>query len=228
MVIVGAGWIGLEAAAAARTAGSSVTVVEPPPGALHGVLGPELARKFADLHRAHGVDFRFGESAAEFLAEAPGPRRSGRSSPRPARSCPPTWSSSASARCPTTASPGRPGLSVDNGVVSDSALRTVRPGHLRRRRRGQLATCRCSAATCGWSTGPTRSTAARRRPASMLGQQVEYNRVPYFYTDQYDLGMEYSGLPVPGGYDQVVYRGDADAPGVHRVLAQRAAGWSRA
>ena len=43
----------------------------------------------------------------------------------------------------------------------------------------------------------------------MLGQQVEYNRVPYFYSDQYDLGMECSGLPLPGSYDQVLYRGDS-------------------
>src|SRR6185437_8656506 len=64
VVIVGAGWIGLEAAAAARTAGSSVTVLEPQPSALYGVLGPELGGKFADLHRSHGVEFRFGESAA--------------------------------------------------------------------------------------------------------------------------------------------------------------------
>jgi 3-phenylpropionate/trans-cinnamate dioxygenase ferredoxin reductase subunit len=44
----------------------------------------------------------------------------------------------------------------------------------------------------------------------MLGQDVAYDRVPYFYTDQYDLGMEYSGYVEPGGYDQVVFRGDAD------------------
>jgi 3-phenylpropionate/trans-cinnamate dioxygenase ferredoxin reductase subunit len=42
----------------------------------------------------------------------------------------------------------------------------------------------------------------------MLGQPVEYNRVPYFYSDQYDLGMECAGLPLPGTYDQVAYRGD--------------------
>src|SRR6202034_86222 len=54
VVIVGSGWIGLEAAAAARTAGSAVTILEPQPGALHGALGPELGGKFADLHRAHG------------------------------------------------------------------------------------------------------------------------------------------------------------------------------
>jgi 3-phenylpropionate/trans-cinnamate dioxygenase ferredoxin reductase component len=48
-------------------------------------------------------------------------------------------------------------------------------------------------------------TAAR----AMLGHDVAYDRVPYFYTDQYDLGMEYSGYVEPGGYDQVVFRGDA-------------------
>src|ERR1700761_6530854 len=77
VVIVGAGWIGLEAAAAARTAGSSVTVLEPQPGALYGVLGPEVGAKFAELHRSHGVEFRFQESAAEFLAARPGTGRVG-------------------------------------------------------------------------------------------------------------------------------------------------------
>ena len=42
----------------------------------------------------------------------------------------------------------------------------------------------------------------------MLGQDVSYDRVPYFFTDQYDLGMEYSGLGGPG--DTVVYRGNPD------------------
>ena len=41
----------------------------------------------------------------------------------------------------------------------------------------------------------------------MLGQAVVYDRVPYFYTDQYDLGMEYSGYVEPDGYDSVVFRG---------------------
>jgi 3-phenylpropionate/trans-cinnamate dioxygenase ferredoxin reductase subunit len=45
----------------------------------------------------------------------------------------------------------------------------------------------------------------------MLGQAVAYDRVPYFYTDQYNLGMECSGLPEPGTYDQVAYRGDREA-----------------
>src|SRR5207248_1370023 len=66
LVIAGAGWIGLEAAAAAREAGCEVTVAEPAPSALHHALGPELGGMFADLHREHGVTFRFGEGVAEF------------------------------------------------------------------------------------------------------------------------------------------------------------------
>src|SRR3984957_17095879 len=77
VVIVGAGWIGMEAAAAARTAGASVTVLEPQPTALYRVLGPELGEKFARLHRSHGVEFRFEESAAEFRAAGPGSDRVG-------------------------------------------------------------------------------------------------------------------------------------------------------
>ena len=42
----------------------------------------------------------------------------------------------------------------------------------------------------------------------MLGQDAHYEELPYFYTDQYDLGMEYAGYVDPGGYDEVVFRGD--------------------
>ena len=66
VVVVGAGWIGLETAAAARTHGAEVTVVEIDSLPLRRVLGDEVAQVFADLHRAHGVEFRFGEKAVEF------------------------------------------------------------------------------------------------------------------------------------------------------------------
>ena len=65
VVIAGAGWIGLETAAAAREYGCEVTVVEPERTALHRSLGPELGEVFADLHRSHGVTFRFGEGLSE-------------------------------------------------------------------------------------------------------------------------------------------------------------------
>ena len=56
-----------------------------------------------------------------------------------------------------------------------------------------------------WANALHQPQAAAR---AMLGQHVSYDRVPYFYTDQYDLGMEYSGYAEPDGYDEVVFRGD--------------------
>jgi 3-phenylpropionate/trans-cinnamate dioxygenase ferredoxin reductase subunit len=58
-----------------------------------------------------------------------------------------------------------------------------------------------------WANALNQPQAAAR---AMLGQDVSYDRMPYFFTDQYDLGMEYSGYAEPGGYDQVVFRGDVD------------------
>jgi len=65
LAIIGAGWIGLEVAAAARAAGTTVTVIEMADLPLLGVLGPELARVFADLHVGNGVDLRLGRQLGE-------------------------------------------------------------------------------------------------------------------------------------------------------------------
>ena len=127
VVIVGAGWIGLEAAAAARTAGSSVTIVEPQPGALHRVLGPELGGKFADLHRAHGVEFRFEESAAEFLAAGPGSAKVGSVVTTAGAELPADVVVVGIGVVPNDGLAKSAGLDVDNGVVTDSALRTSDP-----------------------------------------------------------------------------------------------------
>jgi 3-phenylpropionate/trans-cinnamate dioxygenase ferredoxin reductase subunit len=210
VVIVGASWIGLETAAAARTAGAAVTVLEPQPGALHTALGPELGAKFADLHRAHGVEFRFGESAAEFLAAGPGSANVGSAVTTAGVELPADVVVVGIGVVPNDELARAAGLEVDNGVVTDAALRTSNPHifavgdvassylpllgrHLRIEH---------------WSNALNGGKAAA---TSMLGQPVDYNRVPYFFSDQYDLGMECSGLPLPDSYDQVVYRGDADA-----------------
>jgi 3-phenylpropionate/trans-cinnamate dioxygenase ferredoxin reductase component len=210
VVIVGAGWIGLEAAAAARTAGSSVTIVEPLPGALHRVLGPELGDKFADLHRAHGVTFRFGESAAEFLAEGPGSAKVGKVVTTTGAELPADVIVVGIGAAPNDELAKSAGLDVDNGVVTDSALRTSDPDIFAA---GDVANSYLPLLgrhlrMDHWSNALNGGKAAAK---SMLGQPVEYNRVPYFYSDQYDLGMECSGLPLPGTYDQVVYRGDTTA-----------------
>ena len=202
VVVAGAGWIGLETTAAARTAECAVTVLEPQPGALHDQLGPELGAVFADLHRAHGVEFRFGEKAVEF---------------RPGMVI-----SSAGAEIPADvlvvgigAAPNddlaaRAGLETGNGVLTDGALRTsdasifaagdvANSFHPLLGRRVRVE---------HWANALNGGPAAAR---SMLGQSVRYDPVPYFYSDQYDLGMECAGLPSPGTYDQVLYRGDRAA-----------------
>jgi 3-phenylpropionate/trans-cinnamate dioxygenase ferredoxin reductase component len=206
VVIAGAGWIGLEVAAAAREAGCDVTVVEPEPGALYRALGPELGAVFTDLHREHGVTFRFGESVSELR----GPGEDGHVGE--------VITSSGAAvpadvvvvgigAVPNTALAAGAGLEVGNGVVVDAALRTsdtsiyaagdvANSYHPLLGRRVRVE---------HWANALNAGPAAAK---SMLGQDVTYDPVPYFFSDQYDLGMEAAGLPDPGTYDQVLYRGD--------------------
>jgi NADPH-dependent 2,4-dienoyl-CoA reductase/sulfur reductase-like enzyme len=215
VVILGAGWIGLETAAAARTAGASVTIVEPQPGALHSVLGPELGGKFAELHRRHGVKFRFGESAAELLAAGPGTPAAGPGTPKvgsvvtsAGAVLPADVVVVAIGVTPNDALAKSAGLEVDNGVLTDAALHTsdadiFAAGDVAN---SYLPLLGHHVRVDHWSNALNGAPAAAK---SMLGQDVEYNRVPYFFSDQYDLGMECTGLPSPGTYDQVVYRGDS-------------------
>lgn len=205
VVIVGSGWIGLETAAAASLAGCHVTVIEPQPTPLYYAIGPELGAVFTALHEAHGVEFRFGETAAEFHGDAAG--RVGSVLTSSGTVLPADVAIVAIGAGPNDGLARGAGLEISNGVVTDAALRTSDPDIYAA---GDVA---CSFLPLlgthvrveHWSNALNGGPAAAR---SMLGQEVEYNRVPYFFTDQYDLGMECSGLPSPGAYDQVVYRGD--------------------
>ena len=201
VVVAGAGWIGLETAAAARSADCPVTVLEPQPSALHDQLGPELGAVFGNLHEAHGAQFRFGERAVEF--------RPGMVITSSGAQIPADVLVVGIGAAPNDGLAARAGLEVDNGVLTDAALRTSDENIfaagdvansfnplLGRRVRVEH-----------WANALNGGPAAAR---SMLGQPVSYDRVPYFYSDQYELGMECAGLPEPGRYDQVVYRGDPD------------------
>jgi 3-phenylpropionate/trans-cinnamate dioxygenase ferredoxin reductase subunit len=209
IVTVGAGWIGLETAAAARTAGSHVTVVEPQPGALHAALGPELGAVFSALHEANGVEFRFGETAAEFHGDAAG--HVGSVVTTAGSVLPADAVVVAIGAVPSTGLASAAGLEVSSdGVVTDAALRTSAPDIFAA---GDVASSYNPllgrhVRVEHWSNALNGGPAAAR---SMLGHPVVYDRVPYFFSDQYNLGMECSGLPSPGSYDQVVYRGDRAA-----------------
>jgi 3-phenylpropionate/trans-cinnamate dioxygenase ferredoxin reductase subunit len=206
IAVIGAGWIGLEAAAAARTAGVEVTICETAGLPLLRVLGPEVAQVFADLHREHGVDLRFGVQVAEITTadgRASGVRLADGSHIE-ADAVIVGVGIVPNAQLAETA-----GLEVSNGVVVDAALRSSDPDIFAA---GDVASA--FHPVLGrhirvehWANALNQPQAAAR---AMLGQDVAYDKVPYFYTDQYDLGMEYSGYVEPGGYDQVVFRGDKD------------------
>jgi 3-phenylpropionate/trans-cinnamate dioxygenase ferredoxin reductase component len=210
LLIVGAGWIGLEVAAAARGYGAEVTVVEPQPTPLHAVLGPELGVFFADLHRDHGVSFRLGSSVAEVLGEEgmvlAAVTDSGDELPAHAMLV-------GIGAVPDTALAAAAGLEIapreeGGGIAVDSSLRTSDPDVFAA---GDVASAHHPLfdrrlRVEHWANALHGGPAAAR---SMLGLPSVYDRVPYFFTDQYDLGMEYSGYAAPGEYTQVIVRGDA-------------------
>jgi 3-phenylpropionate/trans-cinnamate dioxygenase ferredoxin reductase subunit len=204
VAIIGGGWIGLETAAAARSAGAEATVLEAAGLPVLRVLGREVAEVFANLHREHGVDLRTGVQVAEITGaggQADGVRLSDGS--RVAADVVVVGVGIA----PNTQLAAHAGLKVDNGVTVDERLRSSDPdiyaaGDVASAFHPLLAQ---HIRVEHWANALNQPQAAAK---AMLGQDVAYDRVPYFYTDQYDLGMEYSGYVAPGGYDQVVFRGD--------------------
>jgi 3-phenylpropionate/trans-cinnamate dioxygenase ferredoxin reductase component len=204
VVVVGAGWIGLEAAAAARGHGGEVTVVEVDALPLRRVLGDEVAQVFAEVHRGHGVDFRFNSGVRE-LRGADG--RLTTVVLTDGTELPADLVLVGVGIRPNTELAEQAGLAVENGVAVDAALRTSDPDIYAC---GDLASAENPLLgrrirVEHWANALNGGKAAAR---SMLGQDVVYDRVPYFYTDQFELGMEYSGWVEPGGYDRVVFRGD--------------------
>ncbi|MFH8528155.1 NAD(P)/FAD-dependent oxidoreductase [Streptomyces tendae] len=210
LVIAGAGWIGLEVAAAAREYGAEVTVIEPSPTPLHGVLGPELGSVFAELHEAHGVRFRFGVQLTEIVGQDGMvlAARTNDGEEHPAHDV-----LAAIGAAPRTALAQAAGLEIADrahggGIVVDDHLRTSDPDVFAA---GDVASFHhalfdTSLRVEHWANALNGGPAAAR---AMLGKGLAHDRVPYFFTDQYDLGMEYSGWAPAGSYDQVVIRGDA-------------------
>ncbi len=206
IAVIGAGWIGLETAAAARAADVEVTILEAAELPLLRVLGAEVAQVFAGLHREHGVDLRFGVQVSEITGS--GGRAGGvrladgghveADAVIVGVGITPNSQLAEAAR-----------LETRNGIVVDAGLRSSDPDIYAA---GDIANAfhpllGRHIRVEHWANALNQPQAAAR---AMLGQDVSYDRVPYFYTDQYDLGMEYTGYVEPGGYDQVVFRGDVE------------------
>ena len=210
LVIIGAGWIGLEVAAAARGAGTDVSIVETADLPLLGVLGPQLAQVFADLHTANGVHLRLGATLAEITVDsdrATGVRlRDG------------TFIAADTVVvgigvAPDVALAEAAGLKVDNGVLVDASLCTSDPdiyavGDIANQDHPTLGT---RVRVEHWATALNQPAVAAAAMLGSVGADATYSDLPYFYSDQYDLGMEYIGYAPKGSYDRVVVRGDLAA-----------------
>jgi 3-phenylpropionate/trans-cinnamate dioxygenase ferredoxin reductase component len=207
VVIIGAGWIGLEVAAAARNAGANVTIVEMADLPLVAVLGREMAQVYADLHRDHGVDLRFGARLKEILLDRDGAATGVQLEDATIDA---DFVVAGVGALPEDSLARLAGLDVDNGILVDASLRTSDPNiwavgdvanhaHPLLQRRIRVE---------HWANALNQPPVAA---ASMLGDaNARYDRLPYFYSDQYELGMEYVGYVPRDGYDRVVVRGSTE------------------
>lgn len=221
VVVVGAGWIGLEVAAAARGYGNEVTVLGREDVPLVAAIGPELGGYVAQVQRRNGVDLRMGVEVAGFTGTHNGLHLGALHAPhaahgsvtgvllRAGEEVPADIVVVGIGAAPNTGLARGVGLVEDDGIVVDASLsagvdvwaagdvaRAFHPvlgQHLRIEH---------------WANAEHQGAAAAR---SLLGQLVSYDRVPYFYTDQFDFSMEFSGYGPLMSQAQVVYRGDRDS-----------------
>ncbi|OBF39352.1 pyridine nucleotide-disulfide oxidoreductase [Mycolicibacterium peregrinum] len=203
LAIVGAGWIGLEVAAGARGRDVKVTVVEAAHLPLLAALGAKVGEVFAKLHREHGVDLRLDQSVQEITTDngtATG-LRLGDGSTVAADAV-----LIAVGAAPNIGLAEQAGLAIaDGGVLVDASLRSSDPDIYAV---GDIAAAQhpffgVRIRTEHWANALKQPAVAA---AGMLGKSAEYDELPYFFTDQYDLGMEYVGHAPE--YQRVVFRGD--------------------
>jgi 3-phenylpropionate/trans-cinnamate dioxygenase ferredoxin reductase subunit len=207
LAIIGLGWIGMEAAATARQLGNTVTVVGPGEVPLASALGAQIGSLFAAKHRAEGVDLRTGRTPVEITAGSGG---------RPlavvlddGEHLAADLVLAAIGAVPNTALAQASGLAVSRGIDTDGSLLTsaadvYAAGDVANAFHPVLGTRLRSE---HWANAIAQGTTAAK---AMLGQEAVNDDIPYFYTDQFDIGMEYSGF-FPWATGVPVIRGNPDA-----------------
>ncbi len=202
LVTIGAGWIGAEVAASARQRGCDVTVVEMEELPLARVLGPELGAIYRDIHTDHGVTF-IGGTAVEAVdgedGKVTGVRLAG------GRVVEADFVVAGIGVTPRVALTQAAGLDVDNGILVDANLQASAAGVFAA---GDVANAMhpffgTRIRVEHWANALNQGPAAAR---NMLGRDAPFEELPYFFSDQYDVGMEYSGYATD--WDEVVFRGD--------------------
>jgi len=201
VAVVGAGWIGSEVAAAARQLGRPVAMIDPATAPLERVLGPEVGRFYRDLHSDHGVELYLGRRVESLhgAGQVEGVRITG------GQIIPADLVVVGVGAAPRVELAVNAGLAVDGGIVVDEHLQTTVPGIFAA---GDVAAAwhpllGTRIRVEHWANARNQGPAAAK---NMLGLETAYQRVPYFFSDQYDVGMEYSGHAL--SWERVVFRGD--------------------
>jgi 3-phenylpropionate/trans-cinnamate dioxygenase ferredoxin reductase component len=204
VAVVGAGWIGSEFAASARQSGLEVTVIDPLDLPNVRIFGPEIGAFYRDVHVRHGVEMVLGDGLEAI--EGDGTVSAVRTSSGRRIEC--DFAVVGIGVIPRVTLGEAAGLTVENGIQVDAALRTSAPNVFAA---GDVANAwhpfyERHVRVEHWANALNQGPAAAR---SMLGDPVSYERIPYFFSDQYDVGMEYSGFATE--WDEVVFRGDREA-----------------
>jgi 3-phenylpropionate/trans-cinnamate dioxygenase ferredoxin reductase subunit len=205
VVVVGAGWIGCEVAASARQRGLEVALVETAEVPLERVLGREVGSIYAGVHRDHGVELHTGASLEAFEGEGRVERV--RLEGGVALDC--DFVVVGVGVIPRTRLAEEAGIAVGDGVLVSQRLETSVPGVFAA---GDVANAfhpffGRKVRVEHWANALNQPATAAR---AMLDKPASYDRLPYFFSDQYDVGMEYTGHAVE--WDEVVLRGDPSAP----------------
>ncbi len=204
VAVVGAGWIGSEFAASARGAGLDVTVIDPLAVPNERIFGAEIGAFYRDVHVRNGVEMVL-EDGVEAL-EGEGSVSAVRTANGRRIEC--DFAVIGIGAVPRVTLAEAAGLTVENGIQVDAACKTSAPHVFAA---GDVANAwhpfyDRHVRVEHWANALNQGPAAAR---SMLGDAVSYDRIPYFFSDQYDVGMEYSGYATD--WDEVVFRGDREA-----------------
>jgi 3-phenylpropionate/trans-cinnamate dioxygenase ferredoxin reductase component len=200
IVVVGAGWTGSEVAASLRMLGRRVVLVGSGASPLERVLGPEIGRVYRDLHAQHGVELRLGTTIRRVVGRG----RVNAIETAAGERIPADLVVLGIGVEPRVELGLAAGLAVGDGIEVSASLETSVPGIFAA---GDVASAwhpfyETRLRSEHWANATFQGPAAAK---AMLGEEVAYERLPYFYSDQYDLGMEYTGRADPSG--QLIVRG---------------------
>jgi 3-phenylpropionate/trans-cinnamate dioxygenase ferredoxin reductase component len=204
VAVVGAGWIGSEFAASARQRGLEVTLIDPLALPNERIFGPEIGGFYRDVHARHGAELVLGDG----VESLEGDRAVERVRTISGREIDCDFAVIGIGVTPRVELAAAAGAKIENGIVVNHQLRTTLPDVFAA---GDVANAwhplfKHNIRVEHWANALNQGPAAAR---AMLGEPVSYDRIPYFFSDQYDVGMEYSGYAT--SWNQVVFRGDPDS-----------------